>query len=224
MNFNNSLINNFIGTLEHIARIGLVTKETITRYDLCSKKNLHSLLQFCLISSALKSNMIAIPEFKVQFEKPLNPYSCDNRWNKKKRSIHQIKVDVAFLDDAKYLGFAECFTMDEIHGCHKSIELLDPWVSPSDKLLHMIRSVAREHHPGFALLVNIIPNNPQQIPSWPDVKKKGKAWFVQGQWAHCWKELGNKIQKSVPETYNIILNEEGVDVRNHSHAIRFKPM
>ena len=69
---------------------GFITDEVLRRY---SELNLHSILQHCLIVSADKSGLVALPEYKIALGVPIDKYAIDDRYRgRRARYVRRIRV------------------------------------------------------------------------------------------------------------------------------------
>lgn len=206
------ILENFYSTLLVLAKNRIIIKKDIISYSSTAKHNLHSLLQYCLVIGAHRSGLMGIPEFKVRLSKPLSPCDCDGRF-KKGRLKHQFRVDVAFFKQSKYIGFGEVYTLDELHGCLRSIELKHAWVSPYHKLLHLAEHSNSNFCPKIAILVNVIPK--ELKPYWHEAKDSRIDYL------NRWKKLATKLRSIIPKTAQITIQEDKILIDEVSRAIKF---
>lgn len=184
-NLAEKIISNFIKIFNRFRDEGLITSHSLTKYwDF----NIHSILQYLIISAGIESNIIALPEYRFRLSKPIDKQSIDPRLRVKRRYMRTLRADVGFLINGELAGIGEIYTPDEIHGCLPSTALEEPWITPYHKLLHL---VDHEKNLDFVVLVVGI----WRVSEWKDARRRSlDEWFA------CWNnliyELGKKKKLS----------------------------
>lgn len=199
------IIDQFIKNLEQLKNFDLIQPDQILNYQKASESSFHSLLQYCLIKSGIDCDFIAVPEYKLQLEKAIDKKMIDNRF-KKTRKQRMLRADVAFISKSEVKGLAEVYTLDEIHGCQPSRELDDPWVTPYEKLTHLLNDF--EEKVPFLILVNLLPQefDLSSMP-WYPAKQHSMA-----EWENKWKELAFNLKKKGNDVRMICIRRNGIDI------------
>ncbi|MFB0563288.1 MAG: hypothetical protein ACETWM_18965 [Candidatus Lokiarchaeia archaeon] len=212
-NVENSYINNivdeFIKKIEDFKNRGIIGDGDLRKH---TESNIHSWLQYLMIRSGEQSGLLAIPEIKLKFTKPINPIDYGLKNRRKRR--HFSRVDIAFYDSGKsLLGCAEIFTMDGAHGSLPSARLAEVghyWLTPRDSLLHMIQHGLLR--PKFIILVVILmKRSPYKI--WrtgikeidSEIERDKNYYQV---YKPYWKEFKNKIGI---DNALLIITEDGIE-------------
>lgn len=206
--------------IANLVKKGIIDRSIFLNYEKMSEANLHSWLQYALIKAAdevsnergLEMGLRGLPEVRVRFEKPLDPEELLPGRDGRKRS--QKRVDVGFFLGRQFLGFGECFTLDEFHGCIPTRELVNllkqrarqegidlekvvnvrkMWITPRDTLIHMVKNAKDEWKPCIAILVLTLPNSFSGVKLASNIHhrllvKKGAKFFVE-KWRLFLEEL-----------------------------------
>jgi len=202
---------------------GVISREALRDYDAMVSENLHSWLQYALIKAADNLGLLAIPEVRVPFYRPLKPNEVlpgrkgNRRWLK--------RVDIGFFSPAKrFLGFGECHTLDEFHGCLATEELVKlvhelagreiydvekMWISPRDMIIHMVRYAREDRRPEIAVLLVVLPERlGKRCARFEDQKallKMGSSFFLKR-----WAEFVEEMRKEKVDAHLVRLGENGV--------------
>ena len=176
-----NIITGFHSCLDKLKNKGVISSNSLMRYW---DYNVHSYLQYCFIEAAENAGLMGIPEYKLRLSKPIDKHDVDPRLkDRKTRYIRTIRVDVGFLEKGRLVGIGEVYTPDEIHGCLSSKQLEDPWVTPYNKLIHIVKH--EKDIESIILAVGL-----WTLPQWKDAKKK----TLQG-WYRCWKEVVKHLSR-----------------------------
>jgi len=174
-----NIVTNFLRCVDELKEEGILTNESLKEYQ---DHNIHSYLQYCLIMGAYHGGFRGIPEYKLKLSKPLDKHQIDSRLKSKRiRYTRTIRVDVGFLKERELVGIGEIYTPDEIHGCLPSTKLQDAWVTPHDKLVHIVK-----HEESIKFLILVI--GLWTLPPWKDARKKTPQ-----EWYKHWKTLVKQI-------------------------------
>ncbi len=96
-----NIVQNFVKGFNNFVNKGIISSEALDKYwDF----NVHSILQYCLIVAAMKSNVVAIPEYRLRFSEPIDKQAIDSRLKSKQQYIRTLRVDVGFLVDSRLIG------------------------------------------------------------------------------------------------------------------------
>ena len=202
---------------------GVVSREALRNYDVMVSENLHGWLQYALMKAADNLGLLAIPEARVPFDKPLKPDEVLPGRKGRRRWLK--RVDVGFFSPAmRFLGFGECHTLDEFHGCLATGELVKlvhelagreiydvekMWISPRDVIMHMVRYAKKERKPKIALLFVVLPERLEEgCVRFKDQKvllRKGSGFFLKR-----WAEFVEEVRKADVDAHLIRLEENGV--------------
>jgi hypothetical protein len=205
----NDLAKEVIENLEILRRNGVIDAKVISNYSEIVEKNLHSWFQYSVIDAVRKLNLICIPEAKLRLSQSLNP--SDFGMTGKKRNF--IRVDLAIYEGFnRFLGFAECITLDKAHECFSTKEVNYKWLTIRDKLPYAIRYL--KVRPRFVIIILTLPIDVKRIP-WKVGRKEideileTKKYFE--KLSPKWKELIDIIRKDI-DAKLIIINENYVSV------------
>jgi len=202
---------------------GVVSREALRDYDAMVSENLHSWLQYALIKAADNLGLLAIPEVRVPFYRPLKPDEVlpgrkgNRRWLK--------RVDIGFFSPAKrFLGFGECHTLDEFHGCLATEELVKlvhelagrkiydvekMWISPRDMIMHMVRYARGDRKPKIAVLLVVLPERlGKRCARFKDQKvllKMGSSFFLKR-----WTGFVEEMRREGVDAHLVRLGENSV--------------
>ena len=166
------IVENCVSALEELLG-SVITEDMLTDYGEAVRRNLHGILQYALIKAGLQAGALAIPEYKIQLKKPLDPseYGLSGR-----RKMHVYRADVGFLlvtNGPWPVGFGEAFTLDTAHSCCKPLEVEEVrWVTSGVKIPHVLRY--GEFAPGatpFTIIVAVLPTSARRTPSWRDQRR-----------------------------------------------------
>ena len=198
--------------IARLVREGAIDRSALLNYGRASEANLHGWLQYALIKAADVLGLAGIPEARVKLGEPLNPEEFlpgrdgRRRWQK--------RVDVGFFLRGRFLGFGECFTLDEFHGCISTRELVDlldrcarekridpekvvdvrkMWIAPRDTIIHMVENARAGWKPRIAILVLTLPDDFGRVKLGSNIHhrllaKKGASFFVE-RWRRFLEEL-----------------------------------
>lgn len=169
-NHMNAIVDAFVANLQNFMNKGIITVSDLRVHR---QSNIHSWLQYIMITAGEHKGLLTIPEVKLRFTTPIYP-ERDFGLIGMTRARHFSRVDLAFYDYEKNcLGVSEIFTMDESHGALPSIKLAEPlmklgklekyWVTPRDSILHMTQYASSR--PNFIILVTILCKRASSI-SW----------------------------------------------------------
>jgi len=198
------LIQKFKMVFAQLVRNKTIETDQIINYRKASDASLHSLLQFALIKAGIECGFIAVPEYKVQLTKAIDKKELDSRLRGKNKQW-KLKADVAFMEKSEIRGLGEICTLDEIHGCQPSNKLREPWVTPHDKLLHLL-NYSRDKI-NFLILVNIFPENFDVKIPWKDSKLHSIA-----EWKEMWKGFASALKALGTAIELVCISEKGVHV------------
>ncbi len=167
INVFNQLVCETVNSINSLITKQVITNQIIRNYSKMSKMSLHSWLQYCLLESARKCDIVAVPEVKIHYSAPLNPTTYGIQ---RKRKRHFKRVDVAFYDlNLNFMGFAEVITVDEAHGGISSSTLTKPWLTSRDTIPYTVNYA--EEKPDFVILLNVLPDQLTGKP-WKTTQKK----------------------------------------------------
>ena len=201
---------NFIEIYNSSIEDRFIRPEHIVDHGKSCKASLHSILQFTLIKAGIECSYLAFPEYRVLFKEAIVKEKLDERFRDrakggKVRRQWQVKADVAFLKDYELCGLGEVYTLDEIHGCRPSEEMMGLWLTPYHKLHHTIDH--SENVVKFLVIVNVFPRTleREQLP-WKDSKKRSVI-----EWKDCWKQLICDLRAKSVEVSHIMICEDGAE-------------
>lgn len=167
INVFNQLVCETVNSINYLITKKRITNEIIRNYSKMSKMSLHSWLQYCLLESARKYDIIAVPEVKIHYSAPLDPNTFGV---KRKRKRHFKRVDLAFYDqNLNFIGFAEVITVDEAHGAISSSTFTEPSLTSRDTIPYTVNYA--EEKPDFVILLNVLPDQSTSRP-WKTTQKK----------------------------------------------------
>ena len=202
---------------------GVISREALRNYDAMVSEDLHSWLQYALMKAADNLGLLAIPEVRVPFYRPLKPDEVLPGRKGKRRWLK--RVDIGFFSPAKkFLGFGECHTLDEFHGCLATEELVKlvhelagreiydvekMWISPRDMIIHMVRYAREDRRPEIAVLLVVLPERlGKRCARFEDQKallKMGSSFFLKR-----WAEFVEEMRKEKVDAHLVRLGENGV--------------
>lgn len=202
-----NLLNNVKNTIDELVKQKAITNDLLSNYDRMSRASIHSWLEYALMEAGRRSNLVAVPEVKLSYDKPFNPKDIGLPSTMRRR--HQKKVDVAFYSkNLRFIGFSEVTTTDEAHGCVHSKDIPNSkWVTPMDSFLYTAEHSRQK--PEFVLLLTLLPKRLNRIP-WNvnaeinrELKESGNDFYK--VFSEGWKNLANQLRKSVPNTHLILM-------------------
>lgn len=202
---------------------GVIPREALRNYDAMVSEDLHSWLQYALMKAADNLGLLAIPEVRVPFYRPLKPDEVLPGRKGRRRWLK--RVDIGFFSPAKkFLGFGECHTLDEFHGCLATEELVKlvhelagreiydvekMWISPRDMIIHMVRYAREDRRPEIAVLLVVLPERlGKRCARFEDQKvllKMGSSFFLKR-----WAEFVEEMRKEKVDAHLVRLGENGV--------------
>lgn len=202
---------------------GVIPPEALRDYGIMARENLHSWLQYALIRAAERLGLLAAPEVKVLFSEPLNPEKILPGKKGRKRWLK--KVDVGFFVLPKrFIGFGECHTLDEFHGCLSTIELYElinklaghpvydvkrMWITPRDTVMHMVKHAKATWKPEVAVLLIMLPEQlDKRHAMFKDQRlliSKGSDFFLRR-----WMKMIEDMREMDVDAHLIRLGETGI--------------
>ena len=195
-----------LSTIKQLFREGCLRDAMISDYGEMSRGNLHSWLQYAVISSGSSLGLIPVPEIKLYYKKSLDP-KIFGLEGKRKGTFK--KVDVGLYNGKVLTGFAEVYTMDMAHGAAKIDDQLNPWLSPRISLTHLAENSIDE--PGFCLLLNALPEKAEMV-QWKTTKSKhGELKETRDYFSAFntdWCDLIDELNESFPTKMITVLNSE----------------
>ena len=210
--FLEKIVNKFTDIIKDFMKRNTISDEDVRDYK---RSNLHSWLQYAMIKAGECVRLLAVPEIKLYFTKPLNPqdYGLVN----KKMKRHFKRVDVGFHDsNKKLLGISEIFTMDEAHGCLSTLELVKVklyWLTPRDTLIYAVQNSKQRLE--FVIIVVALSKSAKYIAWKTGISKidselqKDKNYYR--VFKDRWIEFKNELERYVNCSL-VIISEDSIEI------------
>jgi len=207
--------------IERLLASGMISRRALRDYHAMAKENLHSWLQYALIRAAEHLGLLAAPEVKVPFREPLDPGEILPGKNGRKRWMK--KVDVGFfMLPKKFIGFGECYTLDEFHACLPTRELLElfnetagyraygierMWINPRDTVMHLVDYAEAGWRPSIAVLLVVLPEREDRVRSRDQrlLISRGSGFFLKR-----WMKMVDEMRGRGVDAHLVRIGEAGI--------------
>jgi len=191
----------FAEIVKYTTEVGLFKRSLLQDFTEMSR-SLHGLLCSAFVEAGWRSNLIPIVEPRIELMEPLNPsdYS-EHLYGKRKR--RQIRFDVGFWQNDRYVSFAEVNTIDVALG-YSSSQNKD-FITKRDVYYHFAKQSRTKY--GFIVCLTL----PQEVKKRPPYRdhKSIKNYFEEV--GPQWIDLVNELKKYL-DAHVVIIEEEGIHI------------
>ncbi|MEM4406490.1 MAG: hypothetical protein QXS68_05540 [Candidatus Methanomethylicaceae archaeon] len=199
------IIPEFVKVLKEFAEKGLITREMIVNCKKANEGNLHNKLQGVFIKAVNNCGYLAIPEEKIQLEKPIL---------RRKKYQKVYKPDVSFYKNDERIGICEIISMETVAQlfpteelekiCTKAKVYWKTSITSATKLLTVPQQIKNSK----IFIIVVMPKIAKKTPAWKDFKAvAGNSNHIFEKFKPALDKLCEKLKENC-SVYPLVITED----------------